>query len=307
MPPRSFFENQPTGCCLRITYKPPAFCAAAFSSENRIASFRAATVINYGDTWKYTVPLADPGTGWRVADYNDSTWKSGPVLLGFSDTKLPAPGLKTSVGSKGETITYLFRKTFTYNGNPEGMDFAIDQILDDGVIYYLNDKPLGAVRCKTEAPWNALATEKVSKLEEEIDVLTGPATGLVKGSNVLTAEVHQGNIGSADMAFGARFKLMQSTGIEIVYFEFTPDPKNPEDRKMKIRAEKRADGKTYLTDIAEKTNNTVYYALNGSTNRGDARQLSQLPVPPRRWIHLLKIESEVENINKDGWKLVPET
>lgn len=264
------------------------------------------TVINYGDAWKFAIPMADPGVTWRAATFNDSTWKSGPGLFGFSEKKLPDPGLKTPVGAKGDTITYLFRKTFTFNGNPAGMDFSIDQIADDGVVYYLNGKPLGAVRCKPESAWNAVATSSVSNPEEEVDVLTGPATGLVKGTNVLAAEVRQANVGSGDMTFGARLKLMPSTGIEIVYFEYTPDPKYPEDRKLKLKAEKRADGKIYLVDVAEKSQHKVYYTLNGSVNRESAHELSQHPVPPRRWIHFLKVESGVDNINKDGWKLVPE-
>ncbi|MFN8343631.1 MAG: hypothetical protein U0X91_01430 [Spirosomataceae bacterium] len=88
----------------------------------------------------------------------------------------------------------------------------------------------------------------------------------------------------------------------IVYFEFEPDTNRYEDRQLKLRLVRRSDNRLYLTDEAKpEAGRTAYYAINGSVNRMDARQLSQLPVLSNRWVHVVKYITEVNNINSEGW------
>ncbi|MFN4145172.1 MAG: hypothetical protein ACK4GN_05055 [Runella sp.] len=88
---------------------------------------------------------------------------------------------------------------------------------------------------------------------------------------------------------------------EIVYFEYNPNTSYPENDQLKLRLERRTDGQLYLRDDAWNNTLTTYYALNGSVNRLDARQLTQQPIQPNRWIHLVKYLTEVKNINADSW------
>ena len=91
---------------------------------------------------------------------------------------------------------------------------------------------------------------------------------------------------------------------EIIYFEYEPDPTAYDDQQLQLRAERRSDGYLYLTDNAPPVEGrTNYYALNGSVNRVDARQLSQQPVLTGRWLHLVKYISGVSNINSEGWMM----
>ena len=91
---------------------------------------------------------------------------------------------------------------------------------------------------------------------------------------------------------------------DIVYFEYEPDPTAYDDQQLQLRAERRSDGQIYLTDNAPPVEGrTNYYALNGSVNRVDARQLSQQPVLAGRWLHLVKYISGVANINAEGWMM----
>lgn len=163
--------------------------------------------VHYGDTWKYTVPVSDPGTSWRSTSYNDSSWGSGSGLLGFDPDSIPSPGIQTVIGAANSpNMTYLFRRTFTFNGNPSGMRFSIDHIVDDGATYYLNGNLLGSSRHNPGA-WNGAASDPVGNAVEESNIIYGNATGLVNGTNVLAAEVHQIAPNGSDLVFGARLKL----------------------------------------------------------------------------------------------------
>jgi len=175
-----------------------------------------SVAINYGASWKWNIPTSDPGTSWRGTGYNDSGWASGPGLLGFDTDLIPAPGLQTTVGAANNgRVTYLFRKTFTYNGNPAGIYFATDQIVDDGVRYYLNGNLLGAVRVSANGAWDEGASPSVTNAAEEINCLTGAATGLINGSNVLCAEVHNNGPGGSDMVFGAKLTLFKPGAVNM--------------------------------------------------------------------------------------------
>jgi len=174
----------------------------------------AAVMFNYGTTWKWHLPASDPGSSWRGLGFDDSSWGSGPGLLGFENAAMPAPGMQTTVGGPNQSMVYLFRKSFTFVGNPTGATLAIDQVVDDGVVYYLNGQLLGAVGI-TPGAWNAGASRTVSDATEEMDAVTGPASGLVNGENVLAAAVHQVNLSSSDLVFGARLKIGTQPGLVI--------------------------------------------------------------------------------------------
>jgi len=176
------------------------------------------TVINYTDNWKFNIPISDPGTAWRGLGFDDTVplngaaWGSGPGLLGY-DGDFPGccpsvPPINTAVGSSGNgLVTYLFRKTFTFSGDPAGATFVIDHIVDDGVTYYLNGNLIGSVRHSPGA-WNAVAdTPFVGNAAEELSSVNGLAMGLVNGTNVLCAEVHNNGAGGSDMVFGAKLKI----------------------------------------------------------------------------------------------------
>ncbi len=179
-----------------------------------VASGALATILDYGATWKYLTPASDPGTTWRNLGFDESLWLSGPGLLGFENAALPAPGLQTTFGAPGP-ITYLFRKTFNFSGNTNGASVIIDQIIDDGVAYYLNGTPLGSVGYTPGGQWNVGASRTVGDATEELNVINVPASALVNGANVLSAEVHQVSSGSSDMVFGARLKVSAPASVVI--------------------------------------------------------------------------------------------
>jgi hypothetical protein len=97
-------------------------------------------------------------------------------------------------------------------------------------------------------------------------------------------------------------KALPNPKASIIYFEYTPDPNRYEDQQIKLRLERRTDNQLYLVDDAKlEAGRSAYYALNGSVNQVDARQLTQKPILPNRWIHVVKYITEVSNVNSESW------
>jgi len=177
-------------------------------------------IISYNDIWKHHTPTSDPGTAWRSIGFSDGSWGQGQALLGYESDVLPSPGIRTSVGSNlNPKPTYLFRKTFTYSGTTTGMNYSIDQIVDDGVTYYLNGNLLGSVR-HIPGAWDVGPSSAIGNATEELNILSGAATGLVNGTNVLAAEVHNSGPNGSDMVFGARFSLIGSPKVRLSELHF---------------------------------------------------------------------------------------
>jgi hypothetical protein len=104
----------------------------------------------------------------------------------------------------GSTAFY-FRRAFTFAGDPSNTTLALQLLVNDGAVVYLNGQrifarnmPDGVVSHSTLAP-DAVGSPALSS------VIVVPASALVRGGNVLAVEVHQ-HLASADpdMAFAAR-------------------------------------------------------------------------------------------------------
>jgi hypothetical protein len=180
--------------------------------------------VNYGDTWRFHDQNIDLLTAWRSADYDDSSWTQGPGLFGFESAPLPSPGIRTPFADLDQ-LTYYARTRFTYNGSLTGVTLSIDQILDDGAVYYLNGTQLG----RSGMPGGAIgfstpANRTVGDAAEEPNVITVPGTALRQGENVLAVEVHQVGAGSSDIVFGARLKISTPSQPSLILNEVLPGP-----------------------------------------------------------------------------------
>jgi hypothetical protein len=192
-------------------------------------------VIDYGGVWKFKddntnvpglVQAGDPA--WNAVDYDDSSWKSGPGLFGFETASLPFPGIQTpwtNSSAAANHITYYARKTFTFSGSGIGATLTLDQIADDGVVYFLNGVELGRYGVFTGQNWKTRALVNVLDATERLGLInrvTGGGLTLINGTNVLAAEVHQVNNTSDDCVFGARLKVSAPSGSSFVINEVRP-------------------------------------------------------------------------------------
>lgn len=180
-------------------------------------------LIQYGSTWKYHDQAADLGTAWRDPGFDDRSWASGPGLFGFENSSLPAPGIQTPLADFDQ-LTYYLRKEFQVSGPIDSAaTLIIDQILDDGAVYYLNGGEIGRPGMNGgSVGFNTTSGRTVSNATEESEVIRASARILQEGRNVLAVEVHQTNTGSSDVVFGARLSLSVPSTPSVLINEIYP-------------------------------------------------------------------------------------
>jgi len=177
-----------------------------------IVSQQSGTVLmDYEDVWRYWAVnrLVDPL--WRTTNFNDTAWSQGVGMFGFSQTgKVPPPGIRTRL-QFGAT-TYYFRRKFVFTNDASKLNFVIDQILDDGAVYYLNGQEIGRIGLPGGNILPAtVANRNVGDPAEETRVITIPGTRVLRGTNVLAVEVHNMAPNSPDLCFGMRLVLPSTT------------------------------------------------------------------------------------------------
>jgi hypothetical protein len=179
-----------------IMYHSPALPAV----PGQPPTFATTTVLPLDAFWKYDQSGVEPPAAWRQPGFNDAAWPSGRALLYVSGALLPGP--KNTPLTLGR-MTYYFRTTFDFNGDPAAAELRLRHIIDDGAVFYLNgievhrfNMPEGAVNYNTPAA-SAIATASYSQS------FILPAGSLVVGTNTLAVEVHQHSLASSDIVFGA--------------------------------------------------------------------------------------------------------
>ncbi len=156
--------------------------------------------INATNLWRYNQGGTNPPADWAAPVFDDSSWPQGAALLADDTGGLPEP-IRTTL-SRGTKTSFYFRKSFVFNGDPTTAILRLREIIDDGVVVYLNGvevhrrgTPSGAISYTT------LANRIVPKAAYEGPFVISTAN-LVAGANVLAAEVHQNTASSLDVVFG---------------------------------------------------------------------------------------------------------
>lgn len=166
------------------------------------------TLVPSGANWKYNDTGADLLTAWRQADYNDTSWASGPAQLGYGDGDEA-----TVLRSSPVASCYYFRHTFAVTNAAIYTSLSLEVLRDDGCVVYLNGQevarfgmPAGAVTFDT---WASSATEYAWDPPRSI------ANLLVTGENVIAVEVHQGNSTSTDISLDLRLTATSEISVRL--------------------------------------------------------------------------------------------
>lgn len=158
--------------------------------------------------WKYLADGTDQGTAWFASGFDDGAWTNGPAELGYGDndeaTVVPS-------GPAGNFfVTTYFRHAFNVTNAAAFAGLSLGVLYDDAVAVYLNGAEIyRSPNLPAGAGYNTLSTGAAT--EEAIAVVTLPATGLVAGTNVIAAEVHQQAIDSSDVSF-----VLQLSGVPAI-------------------------------------------------------------------------------------------
>ena len=154
--------------------------------------------------WRYHEGHSELGQNWMTPDFDDSSWSNGEGLLGFEGDALPAPGIRTHL-SKGP-LSYYFRTQFNMTTPITDSYLEVNQVVDDGAVYYLNGKEIGSSRMSGNRNQNrhdAMAIEFVEDAVLEENVIRIHETQLKQGENIIAVAVHQADNTSTDLVFGA--------------------------------------------------------------------------------------------------------
>jgi len=166
-----------------------------------------STLLGMTGVWKYEDSGVNLGTAWREPGYNDSGWSSGAGLLYVENASLPArKNTPLTLGA----ITFYFRTTFNFTGDPAAVSLWLTTILDDGAVVYLNGTEIYRVGMPAGQPGHTTtAVRTVGDASQEGPFMV-PGSGLVSGVNVLAVEVHQTNAGSSDVVWGMMLEALET-------------------------------------------------------------------------------------------------
>ncbi len=161
-----------------------------------------ATLVAAGSVWRYLDNGTNQGTAWRAQGFNDSTWASGPALLGYGHGDEA-----TTVGFGGNAsqkyLTTYFRTTFNLANAGSVQSLLMHLVRDDGAVVYINgtevarsNMPAGTITSGTFASTNVNPPQ-----DRQFFDFTVPTNVLVTGTNTIAVEVHQNYHASGDLAF----------------------------------------------------------------------------------------------------------
>ena len=147
-----------------------------------------------GSEWKYNDDGTDLGTAWRATGYDDSSWPTGPALLGFGT--ISGTTVATTVN---RNLTLYCRRSFELAGAASITDAFLQIQVDDGAVVYLN----GTEAARKNMPGGQIdfstpASDDVPN-EEDFDSHSFDPGLLVEGANTIAVEVHNRSTGSSDL------------------------------------------------------------------------------------------------------------
>ncbi|MCI0536811.1 MAG: Ig-like domain-containing protein [Verrucomicrobiales bacterium] len=156
-------------------------------------------------TWRYDRSGQDLGTTWREKTYDDSKWPEGKALIADESTTTAEP-IRTAINRFNDANEYVktfyFRTRFNFNDDiTPGVKLKLRHVVDDGAVFYLNGVEIHRFGIAADVAVDATTDSSghENAYEGPYDI---PIANLVKGENVLTAEVHQSGGSSSDMVFG---------------------------------------------------------------------------------------------------------
>jgi hypothetical protein len=167
-------------------------------------------------SWKYSTADLD-GVNWTARGYDDSSWSDPSPAVLWADSRgenSSLASLATELPLDGSSdlpfVTYYFRTTFSITNIDPTTTLSISAFVDDGAVFYLNGTEIYRLRMP-EAPtpiaYSTLATGSPcsgdATCSDDIMLPAAVVQALQPGLNVFAAEVHNYNLRSPDITFGA--------------------------------------------------------------------------------------------------------
>jgi len=158
--------------------------------------------------WSYHDSGIDLGTAWYSTAYDASNWETGDAVLGYGGITGASVATTIDYGgiSTNKHPTAYFTKEVVLD-NPNYSQLQIGLLADDGAAVYINGKFAFKAGLPYSWNYNTYADHTAAGADEgDYEIYEVPDTFLVNGVNVFSAEVHQTNASSSDLAFDMEIK-----------------------------------------------------------------------------------------------------
>ena len=160
---------------------------------------RTVSLLPTNAVWKFFDRTNDLGTAWRSNSFDDSTWRSGPSMLGVGDANGLLP---TTVIASNRQWTSYFRRELNIPNASQVQPLTARIMRDDAAVVYLNGMEVWRDTNITTGTisYNTPATVALGGADESawLSFPLNPAA-LVSGTNLLAIEVHQNAVTSSDL------------------------------------------------------------------------------------------------------------
>ncbi len=172
----------------------------------------ALTFAPTGSVWRYFCTNVGTPAGWQNSGFNDSTWSSGNARLGFNAGNSGIATVIYGGPSSARYPTAYFRKSFVVNDPAAVTNLTLALARDDGALVYLNGTEIMRDNITNGvAPYYSMLATNASDNGTTYYTFTVPPSGLVPGTNIIAAEVHQTSASSSDLIFDLGLNGLAST------------------------------------------------------------------------------------------------
>ena len=162
----------------------------------------SVALVAAGAAWAYWDGGGDLEDVWRVEQFDDSAWDSGPAPLGYGGNG-EVTVINYGEDASNKHITYYFRHRFTVADLTRIEALVLRIMRDDGAVVYINDTEVARSNMAA-GPVDATTTAAVNvRGADETTFFTYPVSRdvLVEGVNLMAVEVHQIDKASVDLGF----------------------------------------------------------------------------------------------------------
>ena len=190
-----------------------------------IVDHAESILLESASEWTYLDDGSDPGSDWKLPDFDDSGWEVGAAPLGYpeGDERESFGEVQTVIGygddESDKYATSYFRSSFDIDDfDAIGNYGIIDIEVDDGAIIYLNGEEIGRYNMAEgevgyEDHLNDLDTENIPPENRLMRFALDETAlaNLTEGENVLAVEVHQDSPQSSDVYWDMKFSVNLET------------------------------------------------------------------------------------------------
>ena len=194
---------------LRLALDSPVHAADTGGAVWFIRSGPSATptLISRGASWNYHAQRAEPPAGWTGHPFDDSSWETGAMPIGYGDDDVVTELTPAERGPEDDRTTAVyFRRQFMVEDAAAVASLQLNLQRDDGAVVYLNGTEIarsnmdpGPVGYATLASGSAGSSSE-EDIYYEIPISPAAMANLRSGTNVLAVEVHQSSLGSSDLS-----------------------------------------------------------------------------------------------------------